>query len=515
MLQGRQVCWTNEKYVDETNVIKVLLEALPTFLANKSECEYLIKYDKGNQPLQRVKVYRSDINIVDIDNVANEITVFKQGFHWGNPITLISRGNKDSRKIKDPEGIALLNECYSTEADHEGTQELGYYVEVTGICFTFLDINMGYEDGDSFFKWCCIPPTNAFIVRCKTTPDHNVVMGVTFAEDTNGNRYFTAFTKNKRFEIVGERVVNGGETDYTYLHGNRSGEENPLNIIPIVEWFRSHDRMGAWERQIPDMDALNILESDYANQVDQNVQAIWHGNDISFPEDENGNKINPESNDWVITETTKSGKTPFIKPLAIQSDYAGMLNNIRTKRALILQKCNVPQRNDNSGGSTGVAMSDATGWSNAEVEATMLQGIMEKCKQQEVKIALACIKNSPFVEQDNPILKLRYCDVKASIKRQKSYEMSTKANTYAALVKHGIHPLHALNVVNLFDDVQQVYEDSKDTLNLFQESIFNNNKLNNTENDDKKATEDIDIDTSLQDESDQTDNSPVVDKNRG
>ena len=68
---------------------------------------------------------------------------------------------------------------------------------------------------------------------------------------------------------------------------------------------------------------------------------------------------------------------PFVKPLTIGYDYGGMLNNVISKRQLILQKCNVPQRNDNSGGSTGVAMSDATGWTQAEVEATKIQGLQE------------------------------------------------------------------------------------------------------------------------------------------
>ena len=94
-------------------------------------------------------------------------------------------------------------------------------------------------------------------------------------------------------------------------------------MIPIIEWIRSYDNMGCFERQIPEMDALNLMVSDLANDVDQNTQAIWHGNDIDFPKvvvtDEEGNQVEvdkyPKTNEWIITETTQDGKTPFVKPI--------------------------------------------------------------------------------------------------------------------------------------------------------------------------------------------------------
>ena len=226
------------------------------------------------------------------------------------------------------------------------------------------------------------------------------------------------------------------------------------------------------------MDNLNLLISDFTNSVEHNINSVWHTNDVEFPteiiENSDGTKTEvprkPKDTEWIQTFTSQDGKTPFIKPLALDFDYEGMLNNIVTRRSLILQKCNVPQRNDNSGGSTGIAMSDATGWSAAEAAACKQQNIMESCKMEEVKVVLRAIQLSA-VEAELKQLKLS--DIQPNVKRQKTYEMTTKVNFFATAISHGIHGLHALKAMNAFEDVNTVWEDSKELIEMYQNSIFN------------------------------------------
>jgi hypothetical protein len=272
--------------------------------------------------------------------------------------------------------------------------------------------------------------------------------------------------------------------------------------------------MGWLERQIPEMDNLNLLVADFTNDVEQNTQAIWHGNDVEFPTEEivneDGTKTKrvkkPGTNEWVITGTTLDGKTPFIKALAVEYDYQGMLNNIVTRRALILQNADVPSRNDNSGGSTGVAMDSATGWSNAETVAMAQQNIMEGCKMEEVRAVLKAIQLSAYINESNPLLSLKYRDCQPNIKRNKTYEMSTKANCFSTLVSHGIQGYHALKVINMFDDVNQVYADSKELIEKYQLSVFDNTKSNNAVG--GEGEEKPNADRTMPDLSDQKENSP-------
>lgn len=496
MKLGREEIFTDVKEITYENVADIVREAMSVHRTNEARMKFLLNYEKGNQPLKRNKKYRADINCKCVDNVANEITEFKLGFNWGNPITLVQRDNE-----VNSDAVTLLNKCYEAENIKAKTQELGRYVEICGVGYTYVDINTNWEEGDSYFTINVLSPICTFVVKSNYYIDKRVMLAVTFYGDKSGIKGYTCFSKDRRYNL-----------NNLFEHIEGSGEINPLETIPIVEWIRSYDRMGCFERQISELDNLNLLISDFTNDVEQNTQAMWHGNDIEFPKEvvtkEDGTKEEverkPKSGEWLITKTPQDGKQPFVKPMAIEYDYQGMLNNIVTRRSLILQKCNVPSRNDNSGGSTGIAMSDATGWTQAEVEATKQDQIKDVCKINEVKIVLRAIRKSPDISSDNALSKLVYSDVKSSIKRQKTYEMTTKINAYATGVSHGINYEDMLNVINLFEDPQQVAKNSKETTEKYLESLFTKkNEAVGGEGEQSPNSDRLD-----QDKSDQETNSP-------
>lgn len=487
---GRNVLYTDVKEINKDNVIQVIQDVMPNFLANSNRCQQLLEFEAGNQPLLREKVVRTDIDVQTVDNIAHEITEFKEGYHWGNTINFVQRGTKDSGDKSETEAIALLNECYASEKVGAKQVQLGHFIEICGIGFVFIDVKTRYTEGDSYFQYEVLDPRNAFVVRSSIYADKRVMLGVTFRTDNKGNRYYTAFSDKQRFEISCCKIINGKEVVESWGARKRSGEKNPLGIVPIIEYERAIDRMGVFEREIPEMHRLNLILSDVGNDIDQETQAIWHANDVEFPEivDEEGKPTGktkkPESNEWVVTETTKNGKTPFIKSLGSDYDYGGLMNTYATSRALILQRCFVPCRNDDSGGSTGVAMSDATGWSGAEQVACKQQLLTEASKMEEVKVALIAIKLNSNLKQSSPLQNLRYMDVKPNITRQKTYEMTVKTTAFANLVSHGVNGLHALKAVNFFDDVAQVWADSKDTIEQYQQKNFGENeKVKNASDD--------------------------------
>jgi SPP1 family phage portal protein len=522
MYTGRKEIYTDVREITSENLIEVLQKAMITFSTNVTETNYLINYEKGVQPLTRTKKYRADINCECIDNIANEITDFKLGFQWANPTTLVQRS--ENKELSD--AITELNEQYDLAGISKNTQKLGYDVETCGVGYVLIDINTEYEDGENYFTHNVLSPTCTFVVKSSLYVDHRNMLGVTFRTDEYGNRYFTCYTKNNRYDVINlQTIVNADGTEEKpveskWEHSSESGDKNPLGMIPIIEYVRSHDKMGCFERQLSEMNNLNLLISDFTNDVEQNTQAIWHTNDVDFPTEQVVNEDGTvtevqhkaKTNDWLQTYTTPEGKTPFVKPLSIEYDYRGMLENILTRRALILQKCNVPQRNDNSGGSTGIAMSDATGWSAAETSATKQQSIIDGCKMEEVKVVLRAIKKHPDISADCPLLKLKYSDIKPNTNRQKNYELTTKVNFFATAVSHGINGLHALKAMNAFEDVNQVWEDSRELIKKYQSSIFDKTENTDVQNeavggmDEQKPNSD----RLEQDKSDQESNSPVM-----
>lgn len=494
---GRLEIYTSEPMVTKKNLIDVLFSAKSTHLLNVSDIRKLIRYEKGDQYLPRVKKVRADIDIKDIDNIANQITEFKLGYDWGYPISIIQRGQNNKNNSS---AIATLNDFYELAGNRGKQQELARYIEITGVGYTYVDVNTEYEPGESPFTLDVLNPEFTFVVRSTYYTDKRVIMAVTYNNtDIEGDDIYTCFTKDSRFVVNGENEI----TEYA----------NYLGIIPIVEWIRAYDRMGCFERQIPEMDALNLLNSDFLNDVDQNTQAIWHVNDVEFAKEiidnEDGTtteKIKrPENGQWLQTFTNGNGNKPSITPLTVNYNYSGVLNNIVNKRQTILAKCDVPQRNDNSGGSTGIAMSDASGWSAAEASASKKENIQDRCKCEELRVVFKAIQKNLKVSADDPIKQLTLADVKPYIKRQKSYEMTVKTNAFATMVAHGISGLDAIQSINFFDDPSEVWERSKDTIIKYQDKTFGEEKAQ-TENQ-------IEVDTELSSDrvTDQIENSPNID----
>lgn len=516
---GRIVITTDVPEITYENVLDVVRKAYAVHTQNATKIQGLLDYDAGVQPIIRKnpKTYRPDIDCECVDNVAHQTSDFWTGFAWGNPITLVQNGDGKERFIAD--AISELNKQYELLRIKSKTQELGRYVTVDAICNVYVDTNMDWKEGKPYFTYDILDPRTSFVIKSSYYSDKRTMLGVTYRHDNeNGNNYFTCFSKDFRFEIVNLNEITNG--DFTksegWQHKQRSGETNPLGVVPIVEYFRSYDRMGVWEHQKSELDNLNLLISDFTNDVEQNTQAVWHTNDVDFPtvqevtEGEDGTKHvtktvrKPKSGEWMQTYTTANGKTPLVESLAINYDYTGMLNNIQYRRNKILEKCNVPLTNDNASNITGVAASNASGWDHAEAAATKLQMITESCKMDELEVVLAAIEASPYVPQDSPLRQITLADIEVNIKRQKLYELSTKVNSIATLVNTGFNGGKVLNAIPVFDDPNEVWEASKDTVEQIQRAGIKNGT----------STDEPNAGRTMQDLSDQVENSPLIDKSR-
>lgn len=473
---GRRMIYTDEIDINENNIIPILQKAMVTHTMNFSEIEYLLNFEFGLQPRLQEKVTRKEIDCVTVDNVAHEISLFWRSYFWGQPFTLTQRGKRDSGANGEGEAIALLNECYDAESVNAKTQKIARFVEPCGVGYVYIDVKTDRVEGDSYFSYDVLDPRFTFIIYSGYYTDRRPMVGVTYRIDDNGSRHYTAITKNRRYEILDMVEVTNGKKVENW--GVRSGDINPFGIINIVEYFRSHDRTGVFEHEIDDMLDLNLNESNLSNSVAEKVNAIWLATDLDLKEqvvNEDGTitekEVVPKNNEWIFGFSSQDGKTPKIEPLSVPLESQGVMNYIVSKRGLILQKCNVPQRNDNSGGSTGIAMDAAAGWTAADMVASMQQQIVVGCKQQELKVVLAVLAKSDCPE-DSPMRKLTYRDIVPNMKRAKNYELTSKLNAFATGVSHGIDPAHMIREINFFSDPQQVIEDSKEYMERYLNSVY-------------------------------------------
>lgn len=495
-MKGRKVIYTDYKEIDDSNILEVLTNAYGKHIGNAAEISFLLNYESGEVNPIREKVYRKEIHNFIPDSLANYITEFKLGFEWGNPFTFVQSDDDD---VEDNDmltkAISLTNQNYRKQKIGKKQQELGRFVEICGVGYTYVDVNTSNRSTDSPFTVDVLHPGFTFVVRSTAYTDKRIVLGVSFrTENIKGKKrkIFDCFTDTTRYTVVGLKEI-------TYK------EMNPLGKIPIVEWIRSYDRQGCFERLIPLIDSLTASISSFLDGVQGNTDTIWWGSDIEFPVNEIENEdgtiteevIKPKDGDWLITQSNRDGKAPSVKPLTVDYDYKGQLENIVATRSHILSLAHVPQRNDNSGGSTGVAMDDAAGWTDAEADACRKQLLLDGSKMEELELVTYVYQVNPKVDAESPLSKLEYSDCAVSFKRSKQYEMTVKVNAISTLLGHGFALEDTLNGVAMFEDPNQVVARSGEGVKRYQDA----NVFKDSNTSEPKLMADL---------SDQQTNSPLI-----
>lgn len=493
LLKGRQKIFTDVDQIDRTNIVEVLQKAYAKHRQNVFEIQKLIDFEAGEQPLQREKTVRPEINIVVNSGLPNYIKKFKIGYNWGSPIMLVQRGNKEFHNTDsevDDTGISALNEVLRNgECIGYKDQCMAEFIEICGIGHRMIEPKK-FSDSDegiqeSLVNVYTLDSRYAFVVYYNG-PGQKDVLGVSFAR-RSGKLHFTCFTDTTIFEIVAGKII--GEYP------------NLLGMIPIVEYERSVDRTGCFERVMPQIDALNIEVSDFANDTAQHTQEIWWADNVDF-KDENGNDTRPKSGDWVQTYSTE-GRQAKIAPLANTFDRAATLTGITNQRNTILKDSYVPIQYDSSGGgSTGTATDMSAGWSAAELDALQEQQMTERGKRKELQLILKAISLVPtrILPEDSPIRKIHTSDIELKFLRRRETDMASRSAAFATLVSHGINGRHALEYTNMFKDVEQTYLDSREGIEAYQNTIYEKNK-----------TEEQNVNGSASDIH-QIGNSPIIDK---
>lgn len=527
--RGRIKIYTDVKKITKNNVIQVLSTAMTKHELNRTQIRNLINFEKGDQPLVREKKVRTDIDIKSISNLAHQITEFWLGYFWGNHMAFVQKSDKHpkgSNPTDSDSAITLLNEMYDAEDMESKDQLLAYYLEVCGVCCQLVDIKRNPDDEDAVFDLVTLNPLYSFVVYSSDAYERPV-MGVSYSEDENGSKIFTCVTDDAIYEIRDMvEFVHGTKTreGKKITEGKDGAQVNPFGRVNIVEFERSTDRTGVFERQLDELNALNILESDLCNDVSQTTQANWWGNDIELDTDDNGKVKGPQAGQWILTKTNGQGKQPNIKGLVLNYDYTGVLANIQAKHDGILERTFTPKQTEQSGGSTTGATSLSSGWTATEAVACKQAAIIKRGYKERNRLALIAIKKSPDTDPESPLLKLKNSDIEIRPIRQKSYDMATKINSLATMVQNFVHPRVAMEAIDFFPNLAEAVEDSVPKMLEYQKVLLESKKSGGSQpgenkNDDPRQQQDADkalkekinpdVKRIMQDSSDQVGNSPL------
>jgi SPP1 family phage portal protein len=413
--------------------------------ANRSQMEYLFKYERGLQPvIDREKTIRPEIKNVVIENHASEVVDFTVGYQAGNPINLVARSVNAELKHSDKR-IVKVNEMLSEENKQAKDIELFRNFHIAGVGYLMV-LPKDNMTATSPFDLLVLDPRNTFIVYSNDAYERPMV-AVTYSVLTNGAKRVNAYTDDYVYEF-GFDTANG-TNGFNVV-------PNILRTIPIVEFAANNDYAGCFEKAIPLMDAINDINSNRVDDIEQFVQSILWLHNAELSDDA---KEELKGGGGILqTKSVGNGsdaKVVYLTQTLNQNETQTYVDYLYKQ---ILQICGVPSREKSTGGNTGSAMYLSNGYEQAESRAKAMESMYSRSMLKVVELILRICKLSVNVDSDVKELETRFIDIEFS--RDRTYDLASRTNALATLINTGIEPLHAMRTVDLFNDVETVYHDS-------------------------------------------------------
>ena len=433
---GRRIIKTDVDEITRENVADVLRKALATHWANKSEIDYLYDYYKGRQPiLQRVKDVRPEIKNMVVENRANEIVSFKVGYLMGEPIQYVSRGDDEALT----QSINRLNAYMSGEDKAAKDKELADWSHISGTSFRMVlpDDNAGVDPDEAPFEIYTLDPRFAFVVYHNSL-GQPPVMGVMSIEREDGIIY-SVYTKDHYYEIKdNDEIVK---------------DEEQVFGIPIIEYPANTARLGAFEVVLPLLDAINNVDSNRLDGVEQFIQALllFHNVDISAKD---------------FADLKKEGALKFkdidaqlkaeIKYLVEEMNQQQTQTLVDHLYDTVLTICGMPNRNGGSSTSdTGTAVIFRDGWSAAEARAKDSELIFKQSEKEFLKLVLRICR-------DLSDLDLKLSSIEIRFTRRNYENIVEKANVLTTMLNNNkIAPQLAFQHCGMFVDPEIAFQVSK------------------------------------------------------
>lgn len=429
-LYGRTQIFTSAEEIDKSNVRAILNGAIQTHNENVEQIEYLYDYYKGKTDiLQRSKQVRSDILNQINESRAKEIVDFKTSYLVGEDI-VYSVSDEELSETTD-----LLNQLCKLEGKSTKDYNLVEWQMIAGTAYRAVFPKDEYEEGDSPFTIDTVDPRQAFVIYANDI--HKKPKACVFMlTDDDGITWYWMYTHDKCFKL------NDDDEDYI------EEESWTLYYLPIVEYPANSVRMGAFECVIDLLDAINELDSNRLDAIQEFVQALLVLVNCKLPEG------------YTTTTLAQSGLIELVSnadnPAKIEM-ICNELNQEQTQTLkddmyeAVLTICAMPSRNVSDTGSNGLAVIYRDGWSAAETAARTSQKMIEQSEFEALRLMLRICDETNTLTI--PLMKLHI-----DFTRNHYENLELKATVLIQLLNNDkVHPLTAYEVCGLFADPNARY----------------------------------------------------------
>lgn len=436
---GREVIYSNVAEITAENVFEVLEEAKSVHKQNREEIDYLYKYVAGDQPaLHRTKDVRPEIKNDVVVNHALEIVSFMTAQNYGEPIQYVARRDDGTKTAL----IETLNKIMEALDKSYYDIEIGMWQSICGTAYreVWSKKPEEVEDDEPMLGIYAPDPRDNFIVY-STEKGNPPLMSVSYCTDEEGKEYYLCTTPKTVLSV--------------YEEDNIQSQGNGYEMILLTEYPNNPMRLSDVEVVITMLDAINKIQSNRADGIEQFVQGI-----LAF--------INCDIDEKVADLIAKgflSLKTANPSMPADVKMVSSELNQEQTQVAIddlykkILMVLGIPCREQNTGGDTGQAVYLRNGWDFAEQRAKIGEPVTKKSERAFLRKALKILKTKGQIGEALSVM-----DIVIQIVRNKTDNMLVKAQVLEMLLNSHINPKTAIETVGLFSDPERVFLDSKEHL---------------------------------------------------
>lgn len=435
-LHGRRKIYTDHKVVDATNIVKVIESAYPTHERNRNEIQYLLDYYKGKQDIrEKKKIVRPEINNKVTVNRANEIVTFKTSYLLSGPVQYVSGGGKDGVS----EDVAKLNQFMRAEDKDSKDKEVLDWMHIGGVGVRMTLPNESDDLEESPVCVYTLDPRESFVIYYSGVGERPVV-GVLRQKDEKGNWKSCAYTKDTYYEVQDGKIIK----KEGHLYGR----------IPIIEYLHNDARMGAFEVVISQLNAINTLESNRIDSIEDFVNAfdVFENCEIS-----SDSYKQLTSGGQAIQIKSSQGLSAKVYRITSELNQSGTQTVVDDMYEAILTVCGMPNRNGGSSTSdTGAATIMRDGWQSAEARAKDTEKTFGRAEREFLRVVLNICK-------DTADLNLKMSDIKVEFTRKNLSNVQSKAQVLAEMLNNEkIHPKLAFQYSGMFSDSEDAYRISMD-----------------------------------------------------
>lgn len=424
---GRLDIYASFDRITPDNIISELNSALVYHVQNLLQENYLYWYRRNVQPiLYRHKEVRPEICNVVQENHADEIVTFKNGYFLTSPAFYVSRRKEAQSKVN------MLNEFLYRSGKQQADNELVDWFHTGGKAALYVTPN---DDDEVPFRAFALDPRSAFVAY-SLRPGKEPVMGVNFVV-ADEKALFDVYTREYVFHLRGATT---GKMMTTEINGDFiasasevvSVEPNVLGYIPIIEYRYNSINMGAFESVLPLLDAINNVQSNRIDGVEQFIQSLAVAVNCQFDDGTTANDIRQAG--MIVLKSIGENKADF-KILSEQLDQSQTQVLVDYLYSQVQRICAMPfvDRQARSYDSTGSAALVTSGWYQASSAARNTEDLFKKSNAYFDRIIVEILRRKGIMD-------ISLNDFELEISREETANIQSKAQAFQTLMSAGFHP---------------------------------------------------------------------------